>query len=97
MPILNFVDTIVSIDQLLSVRNKPLPMAIRKVRIKHFIEGNKMLFDKFDEKDTVHASWKTGDGRKIVELARKQIGYSCSTANADIFYTLFRKYIDNSK
>ena len=96
MPILNFIDSIVSISDLLAVRNKPIRWAVRKVRINQFLETNKALFDKFDKTGTVHASWKTIEGRKIVELARKEIGYSSTTANSDIFYSLFRRYVDGS-
>ena len=44
------------------------------------------------ESNCHHSDWKTEHGRKLVERAKKKIGYSNSTANCDIYWSLYGLY-----
>lgn len=54
-------------------------------------ELNKELFDS-QPKPIKHHNWLTEEGREVIRIARAKIGYSCQTANSDIYFTLMKKY-----
>lgn len=54
-----------------------------------FVKKNYFLCQQaFNIQDIGHKHWKEKKGRKLVEKARRKIGYSNSTANCDIFWSL---------
>lgn len=64
-----------------------------------FVKKNYRLCHKaFTIVDCSHKHWKEKHGRKLVDKARRKIGYSNSTANCDIFWSLkgiYQWYRDN--
>lgn len=66
-----------------------------------FLKRNKRLCEKAFVKrkqafnmniDHSHTDWKYPDGRTLIMKARADIGYSCCTANCDIYWSLLGLY-----
>ena len=63
----------------------------RKEKIFDFIVKYKVDCDKAFKTDVLN-KLKNDDVRKLIRLARKEIGYSPKTVNADIYKVLIRVY-----
>jgi hypothetical protein len=76
-----------------TVRNKN---ELRQTIKERVFELNKELFES-QPKPYKHCNWVTEEGRRVVWLARTKIGYYCTTANSDIYFSLMQKYKEYKK
>jgi hypothetical protein len=64
----------------------------RQNKIYLFVVNNKTNCYRAFKTGIKHKDYKTDEGKKLVELARKDIGYSSKTWGGDIYHTLWEVY-----
>ena len=64
----------------------------RKEKVFDFVVRHKTDFYRAFKISIDHEGFKTSEGSHLVDLARKEIGYSVKTWDGDIYYVLYRVY-----
>jgi hypothetical protein len=64
----------------------------RKVKRLKFIAKYRKLCRKSFRQGEGHKDWKTKEGRRLINLARKELKYRDTTYAGDIYYKLFQDY-----